>query len=292
MVKTRCHFGDFKLYWKCIMKKTFFLFRVLLSLLGTSLIMRRLFLSVQENHLRTPPAIPANLNSPVTPQKISLTPAVPILMYHHIQAYPGGQNPSSPSIFVSPENFTAQLDWLAANDFQTVTPAYLTHPEKIDKKPLILTFDDGYRDVYDTAFPLLKKYHFQATFYLIVNNIDKPGFLTQAQILEMQQAGMNFGSHTLSHPNLTTISDQKAAEEIYASKKILEQITGTPVTDFCYPGGAISQAVENIVANSGYTTAVTTVNESNANQVDPLRLNRLFIQNDTRFPDLPALKKI
>lgn len=274
------------------MKKIFFLFLILLSLLGISLIARQLFLSAQENALLALPAIPPNLNSAAALREISVAPAVPILMYHHIQSYPGNNNPSSPSILVSPENFIAQLDWLVANNFQTINPSDLLTQKKIAKKPIILTFDDGYQDAYDTTFPILKKYNFQATFYLIVNNIDKPGFLTQAQILEMKMAGMNFGAHSLSHPDLTKITEQKAEQEIYASKKILERIISAPVADFCYPGGAVNQDVENIVVNSGYVTAVTTVNEINAGQVDPLRLNRLFIQNDTHFEDLPALNNL
>ena len=274
------------------MKKIFYPFLIFLSLLSVFLIVQRVVLTARENNNMTLPDIPANLAAPATPKELNVSPAVPILMYHHIQIYPGGDNPSSPTIFVSPASFRAQLDWLVAHNFATVNPSYLLHPTPLAKKPVILTFDDGYQDAFDTIFPILEKYHFQATFFPIVDNIGAGGFLNQAEIMEMKQAGMNFGSHTLTHVDLTQVDATQAAREIYASKIILERITGAPVTDFCYPGGFVNATVENIVANSGYATATTTVNTVNAGSIDPLRLNRLFIQDTTRFDDLPALKNL
>jgi peptidoglycan/xylan/chitin deacetylase (PgdA/CDA1 family) len=72
----------------------------------------------------------------------------------------------------------------------------------------------------------------------------------------------------------------------------LERIIGTNVTDFCYPGGTLNQNIENIVTNSGYATATTTVNKINSGKTDPMRLNRLDITNDTQFENLPALKNL
>ncbi len=262
------------------------------SLLGVFLICARSFSLLNQDNALLLPAVPPNLNAQISPSEVFVSPAVPILMYHHIQDYPYGKDLSSVSIFVSPANFEAQLNWLALNNFQTVNLSYFQNPTRISGKPIVLTFDDGYQDAYDQVFPMLRKYGFAATFYPIVNNIDKSGFLTKKEILEMQASGMTFGSHSLSHPNLTEISESQAQQEIYASKIILQQITGKEVLDFCYPGGKLNQNAINIVANSGYRTAVTTSNKINLGKTDSFQLNRLDIQNDTRFENLPALDNL
>jgi len=125
----------------------------------------------------------------------------------------------------------------------------------------------------------------------VENDIDKPGHLTRDEILEMQREGMHFGSHTLSHPDLTTISEQQAQKEIYESRTDLEKMLHAKISDFCFPGGAFNQDVENIVSNSGYRTAVTTNNTTNFGQTDPLQLNRLDIRDNTKFEDLPNFKQ-
>ncbi|MEI8344427.1 MAG: polysaccharide deacetylase family protein [Candidatus Moraniibacteriota bacterium] len=273
------------------MKKISFILLLFISLLGVFLIFCQIYANNREN-FPISMEIPPNLNSQITPTEVFVSPAVPILMYHHIQDYPGGKNPADASIFVSPASFEAQLNWLALNNFQTVNLSYFKNPTRISGKPIVLTFDDGYQDAYDQVFPILKKYGFRATFYPIVNNINKSGFLTKNEILEMQTNGMTFGSHSLSHPNLTEISEQQAEQEIYASKKILEKIIGKEVSDFCYPGGKLNQNAINILANSGYQTATTTSNKVNLGKTDPLQLNRLDVQNDTHFENFPALDNL
>lgn len=271
------------------MKKSFPILLIAISLFGTFLIYEKLYSVATENRIRQLPPIPINLDVATKPLSISIPQAVPILMYHHIQIFPGSQNPSDADIFVSPQSFESQLQWLAAHNFQTVGLDYFSHPTPMTKKPIILTFDDGYQDAYDTSFPLLKKYGFTGTFYPIADDIDKSGFVSSDEIVQMEKGGMTFGSHTLSHPNLTTLTTAQAEQEIYASKIILQRITAAPVTDFCYPGGTFNAAVETIVQNSGYTTATTTVTGTNIGTADPLTLNRLQIKNNTKFGDVPEL---
>jgi len=271
------------------MRKPLSIFLLFVSLAGTFLIVGKLYSVIKENRIRQLPPIPSGLDAPVAPRAISLSQPVPILMYHHIQIFPGSHNPADADIFVSPHVFETQLQWLAAHNFQTVGLDYFAHPTPLPKKPIVLTFDDGYEDAYSTAFPLLKKYGFTGTFYPIVNDIDQSGFLTTGEILEMEKGGLTFGSHTLTHPNLTTLSSAQAQQEIYASKIILQRITGTPITDFCYPGGTFNAAVETIVQNSGYATATTTVAATNSGTLDPLTLKRVQIKNGTDMGTVPQL---
>jgi peptidoglycan/xylan/chitin deacetylase (PgdA/CDA1 family) len=269
------------------MKKTKKISLILISLLGAILIGWKLF--PQNNPAYPLPILPPNLGSEISPNKIYLPVPVPILMYHHVQEIPGGKNKTGVSM-VTPENLEKQLQWLLDHNFQTVNFDYLYNPLKSEKKPIILTFDDGYRDAYEKAFPVLKKYKSTGTFFPIVNNIDKSGFVTQKQLLEMKRAGMGFGSHSLSHPNLTTSSDQKNGDEIYGSKNVLEQRLGITISDFCYPSGIFDQRTVNFITNSGYKTAVTVNNGTNFGTIDPFRLNRINIENETNFDNIPELQ--
>ena len=221
----------------------------------------------------------------IPPQTIRLPAPVPILMYHHIATVPNGGD----ILYVSPEHFATQLEWLKEHGYQTVGLDYIRHPSAITGKPVILTFDDGYHDAYEQAFPLLRSHDFQGTFYIVTNDLDKFGFLNEIELLEMASNGMRFGSHTLSHPDLTAITPTQVGNETYGSKKLLERILGVPVTDFCYPGGRFTPDTETIVTNSGYLTATTTVDDTNTGAIDPFALNRIPVRDDTDFDHIPAI---
>jgi len=218
-------------------------------------------------------------------RKVTLPEPVPILMYHHIAAMPSTEA-SQNILFVSPEHFESQLRWLAAHGYTTVSLDDVVHPVPMVKKPIILTFDDGYEDAYTQAYLLLQRYGFAGTFYLVVRDLDRPGFLNDAEIHTMQAAGMRFGSHSITHPDLTTIPELQALREIYESRRSLERLLGVLVVDFCYPGGLFNPAIETFAASSGYMTATTTVNQTNAGAVDLLQLNRLGVQDDTDIETL------
>src|SRR5665647_414113 len=114
-----------------------------------------------------------------------------------------------------------QIVWLKENGYQSVAPHFFETPQTLSSRPIVLTFDDGYQDAYDTAFPILKKYQMTGMFYLIVNKVGTPGYLTWDEIAWMQEEGMSFGSHTLSHPDLRKLSKIDLEKELRESKKIL-----------------------------------------------------------------------
>jgi len=204
--------------------------------------------------------------------------SVPILMYHYIRNAENedqlGQNLS-----VSPTSFNAQLKWLKENDYETLTVAQLADPGKIElskiiydkKKPVILTFDDGYEDAYTQAFPALKKYGFIGTFYIIRNYVGKSEYMNQAQIDKLTKAGMEIGSHTLSHPNLTSLDTAAARNQIFNSKE--------KATTFCYPSGEYNNAIIGQVKAAGYLAAVTTNSGIADQDSDLFQLPRVRIQN-------------
>ena len=199
-------------------------------------------------------------------------------MYHYIRDA-SNESQLGKNLSVSPETFKAQVKWLKENNYSTIKLADMADPDKKaiskiyfeKKKPIILTFDDGYLDAYTQAFPVLKEYQFSGTFFVINDYIGRDYRLTQAQIAEMEQVGMEFGSHTLSHPDLTKINIDEAKNQIFNSK-------GNYQT-FCYPAGKYNDAIVGLIKEAGYVAAVTTkfgVADENSNL---LELKRVRIEN-------------
>lgn len=226
----------------------------------------------------------ANISEPT---KI-LPAAVPILMYHYIRDYTDPRDPIGVGLSVSPQKFETQLAWLRGHNYQTVFPHYFVEPQPLAAKPVVLTFDDGYQDAYDAVFPLLQKYHLAGMFYLIVNKVGTPGYLSWEEILAMQQAGMMFGDHTLSHPDLSKLEAADLAREIQGSQTVLEQKLGRPVTDFCYPSGKYDAAVLKELNADHFQAAVTTQSGIDTLKSNPLLLSRLRI---TEQSDLSMILK-
>lgn len=204
---------------------------------------------------------------------------VPILMYHYIRNAENedqlGQNLS-----VSPVTFDSQMKWLKDNDYVSINLSDLADEERIalskaygeDKKPVVITFDDGYDDAYINAYPILKKYNFTATVFVITNYTDKKsGYLTQTQIDEFKKVGMEIGSHTLNHLDLTKIDYTNAHDQIFLSKN--DSLV------FCYPAGKYDTQTEKLVTDAGYVAAVTTKPGIATEKSDLFLLPRVRIQD-------------
>lgn len=208
---------------------------------------------------------------------------VPILMYHYIRTAPLNDNLGA-SLSVDPLNFALQVKWLKDNNYQTIFLKDLADPQKfaIKKvlaeglKPIVITFDDGYRDAYTEAFPVLKNNGFSGTFFIIRESVGKEMYLTQEQINIMAQSGMEIGSHSLSHPNLAKAWPESARKQIFDSKNDAEV--------FCYPSGQYSQQTIDLVKQAGYVAAVTTepglANEkSNLFALPRVRISNVSLDN-------------
>ena len=220
-----------------------------------------------------------------------------ILVYHSISDAP--LNPFS----VPPGDLEAQIRSLTQN-FNILSledlAACLDHGRKIPPDSVVITFDDGLENNYTNAYPILKKYKMPATFFLIVNRVETSSpvssasaddtaasYLSWAQVKEMSKNGISFGSHTLTHTSLTTLTLQQARREIKESKRILEEQVGQPVHLFSYPFGTVrdfNEDIKNIVAESGYTCACIGLNGTNKGGTDPYLLKRTKIEvNDGMY---------
>jgi len=204
---------------------------------------------------------------------------------------------------ISPELFNDQMKFLYDNNFNVINLSewfqLCTNNNESLKNSVIITFDDGYADSFHYAYPILKKHGFSATFFLICNFINsqtifpwlqEPKFpnnenlpLSSEQIIQMDQDGMDFGSHSLSHTDLTRISKKKAQEEIRGSKEYLEDLLGHDIISFSYPYGSWSNfnsSTKEMVKMTGYKLAVTSIYGSNALHSDLFSLKRFPVYAD------------
>ena len=186
---------------------------------------------------------------------------VPILMYHYIETAP--VTSTLKGLYLDSKIFANQLQEIKKNKYKSVFVSELAK-SLISKKPLasnslVLTFDDGYEDFYTEAYPLLKKYEVKATVYIIINALDKPGYLTKDQVRELAASKfVEIGSHTFNHLDLKNLNNRKAGFEIVSSKKVLEGISGKAVLSFCYPYGRYNDYDTKLAQAAGYLASLST----------------------------------
>ncbi len=182
---------------------------------------------------------------------------VPILMYHHVD-----DAPSPSSVYVSPENFERQMEFLKLHHYRVMALAEVVRRvkagESFPKKTVAITFDDGYADNLVHAFPVLKKMGFPATVFMISANVGREGWLSEEDLRIMDGSAVTIGSHTANHAFLPEISADDARAELADSKTTLEAILGHAVTMFSYPAGGTTRALQELVEKAGYDGAVTT----------------------------------
>ncbi len=205
--------------------------------------------------------------------------------------HPGTRHPGN---HVLPEAFDGQLAELKRLHYQSISlDQWIAYREKrsgLPRRPIVITFDDGYRSTYDTAWPILKRYGFSATIFLVANLIGKTNawdvgerqepLLDENQIREMQSGGISFGSHTQSHAALTKIPLEEAARELAESRAALASLLGRPVTALCYPFAKQNRAIRSLARQAGYDAAVIGRGGTNRLWTDQYALRRIKI--DTR----------
>lgn len=187
---------------------------------------------------------------------------VPILMYHYIRPLPSmmrdrvGYNLST-----SPETFRAQMEWLSMNGYHPVDfndlRAYFAGRKPLAEKPVVITLDDGYQDLYTTAYPILQFYNFKAVAYIVTSFVGRAKYVTAAQVIEMDHNGMEIASHTVDHADLARTSVYWATTQLVASRAWLQHLLGHSVVDFAYPSGKFNAMVVRALQATGYDTAVT-----------------------------------
>lgn len=166
------------------------------------------------------------------------------------------------ALSVSPQEFEEQMEYLYKEQYNTITPdqlmAYLKYGKELPDKPIMITFDDGYLDNYTNAYPIMKKYGFTATIFLVTNLVGHdPRFMTWDQVREMQQTGIVFGSHTVNHTSLTSLTKEQIMDELTQSRDEIARQLGKPPKYFAYPTGTYNSGIEDMVRTVGYKAAFT-----------------------------------
>jgi peptidoglycan/xylan/chitin deacetylase (PgdA/CDA1 family) len=184
---------------------------------------------------------------------------VPILMYHVISAPKPGA--PYPELYTPEPVFAAQMRALAAHGYHGVTLGqvedYWRRGYALPRRPVVVSFDDGYLSHYTHAMPVLRGLRWPGVLNLEVNNV-RPGDLTAGQVRSLIRAGWEVDSHTVTHPDLTTLSDAALREELVRSRAFIRSHFGVPVNFFCYPAGRFNARVVAAVQAAGYRAATTT----------------------------------
>ncbi|HUF00603.1 MAG TPA: polysaccharide deacetylase family protein [Anaerolineales bacterium] len=186
---------------------------------------------------------------------------VPILLYHHIGFSLKDEN----VYYVSPEAFDKQMNLLYQWGYKTISVELLARAIKegveLPPKPLILTFDDGSETTYTTALPIMQRYNFTGTSYIVYNYVGITNHMDLEQIRALYASGWEIGSHGLSHIDLTTRPDRQM-DEIVESRRKLQELLGIPILSFAYPFGAYDGDSLHHIHTAGYTAAMGLGNET------------------------------
>jgi len=206
----------------------------------------------------------------------SLFSGIPVLNYHQIN------NTAHNALTLSSQEFEAQMAYLYQSGYTTISPDqlidYLQYGKSLPPNPILITFDDGYEDNYRIAYPILQKYNFTATIFLITDFISRNHrYLTWDQVKEMKENGFSFGSHTLSHLFLTNASENDIRSELEQSRQTMEWRLNQKIEYLAYPGGAYNQQVIKIVRQAGYRAAFTIDLGRNTINCGLFTLNRIPI---------------
>lgn len=185
-------------------------------------------------------------------------------MYHYVEVVTDVKDTIRKSLDILPYTFEAQIKTLLENGY---TPIFMHELSQglngeiaLPDKPIVLTFDDGYRDFYTDVYPILLAHRVKATNYVISGFVGKnKNYMTAGQVEEVSKSGyVEIGSHTVDHRNMKGMQPSFQRVELAQSKHDLEVLTGRSITDFAYPYGAFDTSAELEAAAAGYDTAVTT----------------------------------
>lgn len=217
---------------------------------------------------------------------------IPILMYHYVSVPPPDADKYRLDLSVTPADFDAQMEYLASEGYHPVRVSdvaeFLRNGKPLPVNPIVITFDDGYVDMHQNALPILKKYGFTATFFIITQIVDdkKPGYLTWNQIEDLAIEGMEIGSHSMTHPDLKDKPRAFQTSEIAGAKLVIESRIGTPVKSFSFPAGKYDAQTLQVLRSAGYLAAVTTEPQGAKQSVDsPFELQRIRVRGNFSLND-------
>jgi peptidoglycan/xylan/chitin deacetylase (PgdA/CDA1 family) len=215
-------------------------------------------------------------------------PEVPVLCYHQIGPGINGENGNAGSLTVSANAFEQQMKMLYDSGYRTILPdqlyAYLTGKMVFSFKPVMITFDDGTEGQFARGLKTLDKYRFKATFFIMTVSINKPGYLSKAELQSIINQGHVIGNHTWDHHNVKEYSNTDWKKQLDDPAKTLEAITGKPVVYFAYPYGSWTQQAIQELKKRNYKLAFILHTPSGNSQ--PLFTVRRLMANSSWTPKI------
>jgi len=246
-----------------------------------------------------PTPTPAQTAAPLpTPDGVARTAYVPILMYHYLSEPPPDADVYRLDLSVPPDLFAAHLDAMQAAGYTTISLYdlidYLTLGTPLPDKPVVITFDDGYRDNYENAFPLLQERGMQATFFVITDFIDeeRPQYMTWEMAREMLAGGMSIESHGRNHVTLKGQDDDYLVWQALGSLETIEYELGVRPRFISYPAGEYDQRTIDIFRSANYWAGVTTIQGATHSSDDLFQLRRVRVRGTTTPEELLALLEV
>lgn len=225
--------------------------------------------------------------------------AIPILMYHSVD---GSCSDAYRPWMLKPAVFDEHMNALAELNFTAMTVSSLVAAVgghgSLPARPVVITFDDGFRDFQTGALPILQRYGFCATLYVVSGYVGGTGgwlqslgegdrtMLDWSELREVASSGIEVGAHTVTHPQLDTMGRQAAFNEILGSKLKLEDNLGGAVRTFAYPHGYASARTRALVQEAGFESACRVRHALSAASEDPFGLSRVMVTADTTLGDL------
>jgi peptidoglycan/xylan/chitin deacetylase (PgdA/CDA1 family) len=215
---------------------------------------------------------------------------VPVLMYHEIADATATESP----LAVAPDVFASQLAYLRDAGFHTLTAGELAAfladgAGELPDRPVVLTFDDGYQDFYTHGLPLIRQNGFTATLFMTTGGMGEESvgklMLSWDELAAVEQAGIEIGAHTVTHPKLDILPENELRDELAISKKELEDHLGLAVPGLAYPFGYSSRKVREVARELGYTYAYAVDNALTTSAAEKFTFPRLTVQRATTMDD-------
>jgi peptidoglycan/xylan/chitin deacetylase (PgdA/CDA1 family) len=201
--------------------------------------------------------------------------AIPVLVYHSVSARADGE------YNITPAKFAEQMGFLARRGYRSITMAefkrYMHNGTRPDGKLVLLTFDDGYENNYTIAYPVMRRYGFVGTMFMITGWAGSKPFISWDEAARLQRAGWDMMPHTVTHPQLPLLSEEQQLKEIVGSKKAIERHLGTKADVLAYPYGHRSQTTYRIVRGNGFAYAFTFDDGMTTSEQDPYLLKRIIV---------------
>ena len=209
---------------------------------------------------------------------------------YHVVADPPSDAPY-PALYVSGKAFAGQMRWLARHGYHAVTLSAVHDHWRLGRRlpahPIVVSFDDGYRSQFATAAPVLRRRRWPGVINLAVRNTTDFWGLPPARVRLLIAAGWEVAAHSLTHPDLTTVSAEQLRHEVAGSRAALRRMFHVPVDFFCYPAGRLDDRVVAAVQAAGYLGATTTA-YGLARPADMFRLARVRVDRSDGVEGLAA----